>query len=81
MRVRVLTFAGIREIVGDASRTLVLPEAATAGDAWSALAGEFPALAGIEGSTRLARNGAFVDGAAVLREGDELAVLPPFGGG
>jgi molybdopterin synthase catalytic subunit len=81
MRVRVLTFAAIREIVGDASRTLVLPEGATAGDAWSALAGEFPALGRIEGSTRLARNGVIIDGAALLSEGDELAVLPPFGGG
>jgi molybdopterin converting factor small subunit len=81
MRVRVLTFAGIREIVGAASRMLELHDGATAGDAWSALAGEFPALARIEGSTRLACNGALVDGGAILSEGDELAVLPPFGGG
>jgi len=80
MRVRVLAFAGIREIVGE-SRTLELPEGATASDAWTALAGQFPKLAEIEQSTRLARNGAFVDRAAVLSDGDELAVLPPFGGG
>ena len=81
MHVRVLAFAGIREIVGAAQRTLEVPEGATAGAVWDDLAREFPPLGEIERSTRLARNGALVDREAKLQDGDELAFMPPFGGG
>ncbi len=81
MRVSVLTFASIREVVGDGMRTLELPADATAETAWRALVEEFPALQGVERSTRLARNGELVDRSAPLADGDELAVMPPFGGG
>jgi molybdopterin synthase catalytic subunit len=81
MRVVVLPFARIRDIVGSATLERDAPEGATAGDVWAHLAREFPALGELATSTRLARNGAFVDGAAALRDGDELALLPPFGGG
>jgi molybdopterin converting factor small subunit len=81
MIVRVVPFARIRELVGAAALERRLPDGATAGDAWIALAGEFPALDGLRASTRLVRNGAFVDASATLRDGDELGLLPPFGGG
>ncbi|MGP6159969.1 MAG: MoaD/ThiS family protein [Vulcanimicrobiaceae bacterium] len=81
MRVRIVPFARLRELLGAASLEREQREGATAGDLWGALASEFPALVGLEGSTRFVRNGAFVDRQAVLREGDELALLPPYGGG
>jgi molybdopterin converting factor small subunit len=81
MLVSVVPFARIREIVGSARLEREAPEGATAGEVWSALALEFPALRELAASTRLVRNGAFVDLAAALREGDELALLPPYGGG
>lgn len=81
MRLRVLTFAGIREVIGTPSRILEVSEGASAGDAWSALAREFPKLNEIERSVRLARNGTFVERDVILRDGDELALMPPFGGG
>jgi molybdopterin converting factor small subunit len=80
MRVSVASFAGVREIVGAATRWLELPEGATAGDLWAHLAREFPALRELE-STRVARGGRLIERAAPLAEGDELALLPPFGGG
>ena len=42
---------------------------------------EFPALGPLLPSTRFVRNGAFVEADSVLGDGDELALLPPFGGG
>ncbi len=82
MRVRVVTFARVRELVGGQAALLKdVPEDATAGSLWDGLVAEFPALAELERSTRLARNGAFVDRFARLNDGDELALLPPYGGG
>jgi molybdopterin converting factor small subunit len=82
MRVRVVAFARVRELVGGEPALLrEVAEDATAGTVWDGLVREFPSLAGLERSTRLARNGSFVDRSEHLSEGDELALLPPFGGG
>jgi molybdopterin synthase catalytic subunit len=81
MRVRVVPFARIRDIVGSDALVRDAPEGATAGEIWNGLAGEFPALGELALSTRLVRNGAFVDAAVRLNDGDELALLPPYGGG
>ena len=78
---RVVPFARIRDIVGAPRLERALPEAATVADLWQALAAEFPALAELAASTRLVRGGTFVDGGARLRDGDEVCLLPPFGGG
>jgi len=79
MNVRVLAFARVREVLGFGERVVELPAGATAQDAWNLLAAAAP-LDDVP-STRIARNGAIVDGAAVLAEGDEVALLPPVGGG
>jgi len=77
----VLAFARIREVVGAATLARDVPANATAGDLWATLAREFPELAPLRRSTRLARGGTLIDAATLLCEGDELALLPPFGGG
>jgi len=81
VNVRVVPFARIREIVGSAELTRAAAEGATAGDVWGGLAQEFPALAELLASTRLVRNGAFVRPETALCDGDELGLLPPYGGG
>jgi|HubBroStandDraft_6_1064221.scaffolds.fasta_scaffold2296073_2 molybdopterin converting factor small subunit len=81
MTVRVLPFARVREILGFASRDIELPPGATARDAWAALVADSAALRTLERSTRLARNGVFVAAETPLGDGDELALLPPVGGG
>jgi molybdopterin converting factor small subunit len=35
----------------------------------------------LRASTRFVRNGAFVDAETSLADGDELGLLPPYGGG
>jgi molybdopterin converting factor small subunit len=81
MTVRVLAFARLREIVGFAERPMELPDGATAHDVWQALIAGSTHLAPLAASTRLACNGTVVDATIVLRDGDELALLPPIGGG
>jgi len=79
--IRVVPFARIREIVGSERLDRAADAGATAGDVWSALTRDFPALGALERSTRLVRNGAFTDATTALADGDELGLLPPFGGG
>jgi molybdopterin synthase catalytic subunit len=81
MQIRVLAFAHLREALGQAELAFELPANATAGDAWAILAQRLPALAAAGSSTRFARNGALVSPQEPLCEGDELALLPPVGGG
>ena len=81
MRLRVSSYARIREILGAAALERSVPDRATAGDVWRALARDFPALEALQASTRFVRNGAFVAEGAALEDGDELTLLPPFGGG
>jgi len=81
MRVAVAAFAGLRELLAGSVMELELPAGASVGDAWSALERRHPGLAPLAGSTRLARNGRLAAPADVLSDGDELALLPPVGGG
>jgi molybdopterin synthase catalytic subunit/molybdopterin synthase sulfur carrier subunit len=81
MRVRVLAFARLRELLGFGERDLDLAPQATLADAWSALTAGVPEASRLRGSTRFARNGVLSDGATALGDGDEIALLPPVGGG
>ena len=81
MNVRVAAFARIREIVGAGVLERRVAEGTRAGDVWRELTLQFPALEALRQSTRLVVNGDVVDDVHALREGDELALLPPFGGG
>jgi molybdopterin converting factor small subunit len=79
--VRVLAFARLRELLGFGERRVDVPAGATIEDVWAQLAGGSPELAALRASTRFARNGALVDGRDVVTAGDEIALLPPVGGG
>jgi molybdopterin converting factor small subunit len=81
VNVRVLAFARLRELLGFGERLVRVPAGTTAETLWSQLASEAPQLAPLRASTRFARNGALADGSTALREGDEIALLPPVGGG
>jgi molybdopterin synthase catalytic subunit len=81
MVIRVLAFARLREVIGASERSLDVPENARIEDAWKALLRNYPALRDERHSTRAARNGQLVSFDEALCEGDELALLPPVGGG
>lgn len=78
--IRVVAFAQARELLAAPACALELQNAATVGEAWTALRERYPALLALE-SVRLARNGKIASNDESLHDGDELAVLPAVGGG
>jgi len=81
MRVTVLYFAAARERAGTSSETLELPEGATAAQALAAACDRHPALQAVAGKLRLAVDQDFAPGGRALRDGCEVALIPPVAGG
>jgi molybdopterin converting factor subunit 1 len=74
-------FARARETAGTSSLVLELPEGATTETAIEHLNRSVPAVAAVTAISRFAVNQEYIDGVATLKEGDELAVIPPVSGG
>lgn len=81
MRIRVLFFAALRERAGVSALELELPVDATVGDALAALSERFPHLQPSDPSVRCAVEREFCDLSRPLRDGQELALIPPVSGG
>lgn len=81
MALRVLAFARLRELLGFGERTLDVGPAATLEDVWTTLTAASPEAGRMRASTRFARNGVLADGTTRVADGDEIALLPPVGGG
>ncbi len=81
MQVRVLFFASVAEAAGTREWLLDLSEHARIRDAWSRVESRLPELGELLRSTRAARNGRLASLDDELVDGDELAILPPVGGG
>ena len=74
-------FGPAREAAGADAIELALEAGSTAGDALAALAERVPALADLLPRSRVAVNLAYVDATTPLAPGDEIAIVPPVGGG
>ncbi len=74
MRVRL--FASLRELAGRREQDLDLAEGATVADVWPALR-----LGALPPGLAHALNRGYVDPSAPLRDGDEVALIPPVSGG
>ena len=81
MQVRLRYFAIIREALGRGEETRAVPEGTTAGDLFDLLATEQPRLARMKATTLLMVNQEYVGPDHRLRDGDELALIPPVSGG
>ena len=81
MHVRIRLFARLRELAGAAELTRQVPDEATASDAWQVLTAEFPAMTDYGRSVSCAVNEEYARLTAPLRDGDEVAFLPPVSGG
>ncbi len=77
----VLLFAGVREVAGSDRLSIELPAGATYGDLLAKLASELPAARAAIELSRLAADGKFVVADAAVREGGEIALIPPVSGG
>ena len=81
MRVVVKLFALLREKAGTDTVHLVLPAGATVDHALEALQQRYPVLMPYLTNVRPSLHMEFVEPHAPLREGDELALIPPVSGG
>ena len=81
MRVTVRFFASHREATGLTSYGAEVPQGARAGEVLALLYARFPKLQSAASRVAFARNREQVDADAQLRDGDELALLPPMAGG
>jgi molybdopterin synthase catalytic subunit len=81
MHITVRFFAMYREQIGTGQREIDLPDNSTAQDGYDAALADHPALAGLQSSVMLMVNQDYVEPDHVLRDGDELAIIPPVSGG
>ena len=81
MRVRVLFFGRLKEIVGRAEEDAELNDAASLEDLFARYTQRFPELAGFRSSVVASVNQVFADWQSRLSAGDEVAFLPPVSGG
>ena len=81
MRVRVLLFATLRETVGESELAWSADAGTTVGMFLASFLRAYPRLAPHRKTLKVAVNQAFADPGVVLRDGDEVALLPPVSGG
>src|ERR1700733_10840207 len=81
MRLRVLFFGMLKDLVGISDTTLDLPESATVGDLLAHFASEVPQLKDSLSSLAVAVNQQYAGTEIELKSGDEVALLPPVSGG
>jgi molybdopterin synthase catalytic subunit len=81
MRVRVLFFGRLKDIVGRAEEQAELSEGARVEDLFERYGRNFPELAKFRASVAASVNQEFAEWRAPLASGDEVAFLPPVSGG
>lgn len=81
MKVRLLFFAVLRDIAGTGERELALTAGTTAQQVWQSLRAQYAQLAGYNQPPMIAINESYAAPDTVLRDGDELAFIPPVAGG
>ncbi len=81
MKLKILSFASIRDIIGAGSIELELENGALVSDLFEKLSTSYPDVGRFGKSLKFAVNEEFVEMDKVLNEGDEVALLPPFAGG
>jgi molybdopterin converting factor subunit 1 len=81
VRIKVLFFGMLKDIVGRSEDQIEVAEGALLGSVFARYARQFPRLTDLEASIQLACNHEFCDRSSAIREGDEIAFLPPVSGG
>jgi len=81
MKIRLLFFAVLRDIAGRSEDVIELPDGTRAADVWQRLRDEHAALRDYVQPPMIAVNETYVSAEERLRDGDELAFIPPVAGG
>jgi sulfur-carrier protein len=79
--VKLLAFAGTRDIVGAAEVDLALACPCTVEDLLREVCRRYPALEPHRRSLRVAVNGTYANAGERVASGDEVALIPPVAGG
>jgi sulfur-carrier protein len=81
MSIHIRYFAALRETVGRSQETFELPAGTTVAEVRTLLLDRYPALTGVLERSAVAINRSYATIREVLHEGDEVAFIPPLGGG
>jgi molybdopterin synthase catalytic subunit/molybdopterin converting factor small subunit len=81
MRVRVLLFGQLKDIVGRQEDLLDLEPGSRLAAVMAHYAERYPRFQGLNSSIACSINQEYAQGAAVLKDGDEVGLLPPVSGG
>lgn len=81
MRVRVLLFGQLKDIVGRQEDLLDLEPGVRLAAVTAHYAERYPEFQGLSNSIACAVNQEYAQGTTVLKEGDEVGLLPPVSGG
>ena len=79
--VRILAFAGARDLVGSGEVEFPLNGPCTASELLQAICERYPALFPFKSSLRVAVNGTYAEAGDRVTFGDEVALIPPVAGG
>lgn len=80
MEVKVLVFGACRDIVRSSELNVKLPEGATVMDFRKILSDRYPDILKLK-SLMVAINNAYAQNDQVVRQSDEIALIPPVSGG
>ena len=81
MQVKLLLFAVLRDIIGKAELEIDLPDGSRAVDLWERLREEHLELSAHTRPPMTAINEEYVPPETLLKDGDEVAFIPPVSGG
>jgi molybdopterin converting factor subunit 1 len=80
-KINVRFFALYREVVGKEQMEMEVGEGTTPTQIWDELCQDFPKLTQQSDTWKVAVNSEYADRYVILREGDEVAFIPPLSGG
>jgi molybdopterin converting factor subunit 1 len=81
MRVKVLLFGQLKDIVGTGEESLEFAPGTKLAAVMAHYAEQYPKFQGLAKSIACSLNQEYAPGTAVLHEGDEVGLLPPVSGG
>lgn len=81
MRLHVLYFHTLRDLTGRAEEMLDLADGARVADLVEAIVARHPRVASVRPSLLVAQDLEYVGAAEALRDGAEIALMPPVSGG
>ncbi len=80
MVINILAFGIVKEIFGSSVASIELPEASTVAQLIATIKDKYPTTKNLS-SFAIAVNGAYATSETILKQSDEIAIIPPVSGG